>query len=251
MMWDLTHESLLLTEIPPKAKKELQAFLGIITYLSKFSPSTADICTSLRHLTSVKIECTWNATYQKLFHKAKSITKEDACVKFYDDTKHLYPKTDASGVGLGTGLLQTRSSTHYSRDKVPDSSILRPIAIVNKSLSSTEKRCSNIEREALGILYGLKKFHHYCFAREVSKITDYKSLVAVFKKRCSNTIPDTAVNSNQNTLIQSENHIQTWTRSIHSRLTLQKKPQGKQRQKYLACNYILMPYKQLQISQIA
>ena len=31
-------------------------------------------------------------------------------------------------------------------------------------------------------MHGLKKFHCYCFAREVSKITDHKPVVAIFKK---------------------------------------------------------------------
>ena len=39
-----------------------------------------------------------------------------------------------------------------------------------------------MEREALGILYGLKRFHHYHFAREVSIITDHKALVAILKE---------------------------------------------------------------------
>ena len=65
---------------------------------------------------------------------------------------------------------------------VPDNAILCPIAFASKSLTGTEHRYSNIEREALGILHGLKKFHHYCFAREVHIITDHKPLVAIFKK---------------------------------------------------------------------
>ena len=32
---------------PPKNPKELQVFLGIIKYLSKLFPSTADVCESL------------------------------------------------------------------------------------------------------------------------------------------------------------------------------------------------------------
>ena len=40
----------------------------------------------------------------------------------------------------------------------------------------------NIEREALSILHGLEKFHHYCFTHEVSVKTDHKQLVAIFKK---------------------------------------------------------------------
>ena len=33
---------------PKKTKKELQAFLGIINYLSNFAPSIADVCEALR-----------------------------------------------------------------------------------------------------------------------------------------------------------------------------------------------------------
>ena len=81
---------------PPKKKKNSNAFLGIINYLSKFSPNTAHICEAPRQLKSVKTEWTWNATYQKLFDKAKSVIKEDACMKFYDKTKPLYLDTDAN-----------------------------------------------------------------------------------------------------------------------------------------------------------
>ena len=38
------------------------------------------------------------------------------------------------------------------------------------------------ECEALSILHGLGKFHHYCFGREVLVITDHKPLVSMFKK---------------------------------------------------------------------
>ena len=44
-------------------------------------------------------------------------------------------------------------------------------------------RYSNIERDALGILYGLEKFPYYYFAREVSITTDDKPLIAIFKKK--------------------------------------------------------------------
>ena len=42
-----------MTKMPaPKNKKELQAFLGIINYLGRFSPSTAEVCKPLCKLTS-------------------------------------------------------------------------------------------------------------------------------------------------------------------------------------------------------
>ena len=44
-------------------------------------------------------------------------------------------------------------------DEPPDNSILRCIAFASKSLSSRKKRYGNIERETLGTLYGLQKYH--------------------------------------------------------------------------------------------
>ena len=103
-------------------------------------------------LTSTKTERIWSATCQKMFNKAKSIIKEDACMKFHDEMKPLYIDTDASGVGIGTTLLQTRSNNSCPKDEAQDNSILRPIAFASKSLTRADKRYSNTEREALGIL---------------------------------------------------------------------------------------------------
>ena len=95
----------------PNNKRELQAFLGIINYLGKFSPGTAEVCEPLRKPTSSRMVWTWNASYQQLFDKAKSLIKVEVCTKFYNDTKLLYLETDASGVSLGAALLQLCDNT--------------------------------------------------------------------------------------------------------------------------------------------
>ena len=108
--------------------------------------------------------------YQALSDKTKLIVKEDACMKFYNEINMQYLETDASRVGVGASLLQTRESTNCSRVEAPDNSIWRPITFMCKSFSAT-KRHSNLEREELGI-YVLETFPHYHFAREVSIITN-------------------------------------------------------------------------------
>ena len=141
-----------------------------------------EVCESLRKLTSAKAERMWNATYPKMFEEAKAIIKDDVCMKFYNDTKLLYIETDVSRVGLEATLLQTRDNMSCHTDEVPHNSILRPITFASKSLTRAEKRYSNIETEALDILYGFEKFHHYCFAMELGIITEQKPLVTIFKK---------------------------------------------------------------------
>ena len=172
-----------LTKMPaPQNKKELQAFLGIINYLSKFSPDMSEVCKPLRKLMSSKAMWIWDASYQQQFEKAKLLIKVEMCMKFYVDTKPLYFETDTSGIGLGAALLQHRDNTVCQKGTVPDNTILQPITFASKSLMGAKWRYSNIECKALAILHGLEKFHHYCFGREVLVITDHKLLVSMFKK---------------------------------------------------------------------
>ena len=77
-----------------KIQKELQSFLGIINYLSKFS-LTAEVYEPL--LTLVKADWAWNRMYQDLYGKVKTVVKKDVCMKFYKASRPLYLETDASG----------------------------------------------------------------------------------------------------------------------------------------------------------
>ena len=106
----------------PKNKRELQAFLGIINYLGKFSPGMAEVCKPLQKLTSCKM--TWT-----LFDKAKSLIKVEVCMKFYDVTTQLYLETDVSEISLGAALLQLGDNTDCQKDTAPDNTILHPHSI--------------------------------------------------------------------------------------------------------------------------
>ena len=65
MQPDLQKVSALTEMLAPQNKKELQAFLSVINYLSKFSPETLEMCKPLRKLTSSKATWTWDALYQQ------------------------------------------------------------------------------------------------------------------------------------------------------------------------------------------
>ena len=141
------HKIKALTDMPvPNNKKELQAFLGIISYLGKFSPGTADVCDPLRKLTSSKAIWTWNVSYQALLKKTKLLIKSDKHTKFYDDTKPLYLETDASGVGLSAALLQRHEGTTCQKDTVPKNTVLCLITFASKSLTGTQHGYSHTER---------------------------------------------------------------------------------------------------------
>ena len=90
----------------------------------------------LRKLMSCKTLWTQSAFYQNLFNKVRSQIKDDACMKFYDETKPKYLETNVSGIGFEAALLQTRDEATYPRNIAPDNSVFRPITCASKSLTS-------------------------------------------------------------------------------------------------------------------
>ena len=112
-------------------------------------------------------------------------------MKFYTEKEQIHLETDASRSGLKSSLLLVRDEMQFPKDESPSIIALWLIVFASSGLTSAETLYSNIENEALIILHGLEKIHHYCFACDISVITDYKLLVTILKRRCSGPIAHT------------------------------------------------------------
>ena len=71
----------------------------------------------------MKAEWILNNAYQELYDKSKAVTRKDTCMKFYNEMKPLYLKTDASTVGMGAMLLQVRDDVNSPKDETTDNMI--------------------------------------------------------------------------------------------------------------------------------
>jgi len=56
----------------------------------------------------------------------------------------------------------------------------RPIANASKTLTRSQRNYSQIQKEAMAIVYALKKFYHYLFGRRFIVVTDHKPLLTLF-----------------------------------------------------------------------
>ena len=92
---------------------------------------------------------------------------------YFDVNADTTLQTDASKKGLGACLNQ--------KGKV--------ICYASRALTKTEQNYQNLEREALGTIWGMKKFHYFLYGKEFTLETDQKPLVSIYKKHMIDISP--------------------------------------------------------------
>lgn len=158
----------------PTNVKELQRFLGLVTYLSKFIKNLADVTAPLRILLEKDTEWIWETQQDQAFQELKNMLKRPPVLGFYSTEKPIILSVDASSVACGGVLLQQG----------------KPIAYCTKSLTKTEKAYSQLEKEAYAILVACKKFHHYIWGvKDLTIESDHKPLETIFKKSIAEAPP--------------------------------------------------------------
>lgn len=154
----------------PTSKTELRCFLGLINYYSKFLPNLSTILSPLHHLLKRDAPWVWNSAARVSFQRAKEAISSSKVLVHYDPDMPLVLETDASPCGIGAVLSHT----------FPGGSV-RPVAFASRRLSSAEVNYSQVDREALSLIFGVTKFHHYLYGRKFILVTDHKPLTHLFK----------------------------------------------------------------------
>ena len=155
----------------PTQVSELRAFLGLINYYGKFMPDLSTILAPLYQLLQKGRKWGWEKEQQEAFAKAKALLKSPKLLVHYDINKELILTCDASPVGLGAVL------SHRMEDGSE-----RPIAYASRTLAPAEKKYAHIDKEALAIVYGVKRYHQYLHGRKFLLYTDHEPLVYLFRE---------------------------------------------------------------------
>lgn len=79
-------------------------------------------------------------------------------------------------------LLQKQASTVLVMYVTSDGSV-RPVAYTTRYLVPSEKNYAQINKEALVIVYAVKKFHKYIFGRKFNLVTDHAPLTSLLEEK--------------------------------------------------------------------
>ncbi|XP_062521210.1 uncharacterized protein K02A2.6-like [Corticium candelabrum] len=154
---------------PPKDVATLKSFLGSIQFYRKFLPNLATAAEPLTRLTRKDVRWKWTTTEQTAFNDLKAMLNTDTVLAHFNPSCPIGISCDASDVGIGAVLFH----------RYPDGSE-RPIANASKTLSSAQKKYSQIQKEALSIIFALHKFHQFLYGRHFILVTDHRPLLAMF-----------------------------------------------------------------------
>lgn len=155
-----------ITEMPrPQNVTQLKSFLGMVQYYAKFLPNLASQLGPLYQLLRKGTPWAWKTEQEDCFLAVKNMLVQDRILTHFNPDFPMTLSCDSSSYGLGAVL------SH----RLPDGSE-RPIAYASRSLTKTEEQYAQIEREALALFWGVRKFQLYLEGRPFVLITDHKPL---------------------------------------------------------------------------
>ena len=156
---------------PPQDVSQLKSFIGLVNYYGKFLPDLSNVLAPLYKLLQKETKWSWGAEQQKSFDEVKKLLTSDCLLAHYDPNKELILACDASPYGVGAVL------SHRDEDGQE-----HPVVFASRTLGVAEKNYSQLEKEGLAIIFGVKRFHQFLFGRHFIILSDHKPLQHIFKE---------------------------------------------------------------------
>jgi transposase InsO family protein len=156
----------------PTNKKEVLQILGMINFVDKFIPQKSHLIEPLTALLRKDVEFVWEIVQQKALDEAKHILTKAPNLSFFDLDKQIIVSADASSFGLGAALFQVNLE-----------GVREVVAFASRTLTKTESRYAQIEKEALGLTWACEKFKEYIMGLNVVLETDHKPLLQILQTK--------------------------------------------------------------------
>lgn len=151
----------------PMDVPQLRSYLGLLNFYNRFLPNLAAEIKALHQLLEKGARWEWTDRCQEAFDTSKALLVGNQLLVTYDPSKEMIISCDASQYGVGAVL------SHVIKG------IERPVMFVSATLSKSEQGYAQVEKEALAIIFGVKRFHKYIMGHKFKLVTDHLPLKAI------------------------------------------------------------------------
>ena len=152
----------------PTDKTQVRSFLGLVNFYHKWLPNIAEISKPLYDLLKDETPFQWSITQDTAFTRIKEMVTSDKVLIQYNQDLPIHLACDASPHGIGSVLSHVINGEE------------RPIAYASRTLNKAETNYSQLDKEALAIVWSVKKFFNYLYGNKFVLITDHKPLKFIF-----------------------------------------------------------------------
>lgn len=156
---------------PPKNVNQLQSFIGMVNYYAKFISNLSTVLHPLYSLLKKGTHFVWNETHTEAFETCKRLLASNNVLALYDPTKEIIISCDASPYGVGCVLSQI-----FDKNE-------KPVLFASSTLSPAERNYSQVHREALAVVFSVKKFHKYIYGKKFTIRSDCQALREIFSNK--------------------------------------------------------------------
>ncbi|KAE8737165.1 hypothetical protein FOCC_FOCC017374, partial [Frankliniella occidentalis] len=159
----------------PANKQQLSSLLGLIAFYGRFIKNKASILEPLHRLLDDGKDFHWGEQEQAALDAVKRQVAAEPCLAHFDPKRAIFLSADASPWGVGALI------AHEFKDKETGKVVERPIAFASRTLSKAERNYAQVDREALAIIFGVKRFKMFLQGRPFTIRTDHQPLTFLFK----------------------------------------------------------------------
>jgi transposase InsO family protein len=156
----------------PKDASQVKSFLGLAGFCSRYIRDFETRAEPLRILVRKNSTFLWGEEQDKAFEDLKRSLTTRPVLAYFNSNAKTRVVADASPVGLGAVLLQQQRDGSF-----------KPVHFASKCLTDVERRYSQTEKEALGLVWACERFQLYLLGRDFELVTDHRPLQVIYGPR--------------------------------------------------------------------
>ncbi|XP_058456713.1 uncharacterized protein K02A2.6-like [Malaya genurostris] len=153
----------------PTDVSQIRSFLGAVNFYGKFVREMHKLRRPLDNLLKKDNPIVWSQQCQEAFINIKKVLQSDLLLTHYNPALNIVVAGDASKTGIGAVIMH----------QFPDGQ-MKAVAHASRTLTQAEQNYSQIEKEALALVFAVTKFRRMLLGRQFKLQTDHQPLLKVF-----------------------------------------------------------------------